>query len=76
MKGDSVYEDLTDFKALKTFMEDQLENYNMGLGVIAMDLVLFKDAIEHGNNTCYIYCTSLTNLIFKIFTLGYNSVNR
>ena len=43
-----MYEDLTDFKALKTFMENQLEDYNMEPGVISMDLVLFKDAIEHG----------------------------
>jgi len=46
-KNDGVYEDLTDFKALKTFMENQLEDYNMEPGVISMDLVLFKDAIEH-----------------------------
>ena len=48
MKDNGVYEDLTDFKGLKTFMENQLEDYNMEPGVIAMDLVLFKDAIEHG----------------------------
>lgn len=29
-------------------MEDQLEDYNMTPGVIGMELVLFKDAIEHG----------------------------
>ncbi len=48
MKDHDVYEDLTDFKGLKVFMENQLEDYNMEPGVIAMDLVLFKDAIEHG----------------------------
>ncbi|XP_076804743.1 dynein axonemal heavy chain 2-like [Clavelina lepadiformis] len=42
-----VYEDLTDFGPLKKFMEDQLEDYNMTPGVVSMDLVLFKDAIEH-----------------------------
>ncbi|XP_031567025.1 dynein heavy chain 2, axonemal-like, partial [Actinia tenebrosa] len=47
MKDGSVYEDLTDFKALKKFMEDQLEDYSMEPGVIPMDLVLFRDAIEH-----------------------------
>jgi hypothetical protein len=48
MKDGAVYEDLTDFKALKKCMEDQLEDYSMEPGVIPMDLVLFRDAIEHG----------------------------
>lgn len=48
MKDGAVYEDMVDFKALKKYMEDQLEDYNMEPGVIAMDLVLFRDAIEHG----------------------------
>ena len=43
-----IYEDLQDFSALKRFMEDSLEDYNSTPGVIAMDLVLFRDAIEHG----------------------------
>ena len=29
-------------------MEEKLEDYNMEPGIIGMDLVLFKDAIEHG----------------------------
>lgn len=53
MKDGTVYEDLTDFKALKKFMEDQLEDYNMEPGIIPQDLVLFRDAIEHG---AYIFC--------------------
>lgn len=48
IKGDGIYEDLTDFKSLKMFVENQLEDYNMEPGIISMDLVLFKDAIEHG----------------------------
>eukprot|EP00794_Sanderia_malayensis_P010712 gene10712-11859_t len=47
MKSTGVYEDLTDFKALKVYMENQLEDHNMEPGIIPMDLVLFKDAIEH-----------------------------
>jgi dynein heavy chain len=43
----AVYEDIMDFKQLKSFMEASLEDYNNTAGVIAMDLVLFKDAIEH-----------------------------
>ncbi|XP_053341025.1 dynein axonemal heavy chain 2 [Clarias gariepinus] len=42
-----VYEDLLDFKALKSFIESQLEDYNLTPGVIPMSLVLFRDAIEH-----------------------------
>ena len=48
MKDGAVYEDLSDFKVLKKFMEDQLEDYNMEPGIISMNLVLFRDAIEHG----------------------------
>ena len=52
MSGDflsefSVYKDLQDIKALKEFMETQLENYNMAPGVVPMSLLLFRDAIEH-----------------------------
>ena len=48
MKNDGVYEDYTDFKAVKTYIENQLEDYNMEPGYIYMNLVLFKDAVEHG----------------------------
>lgn len=52
MSGDflsefSVYKDLQDMKALKEFMETQLEDYNMTPGVVPMNLLLFRDAIEH-----------------------------
>ena len=43
-----VYEDIDKFQELKKFMEEKLEDYNMEPGIIGMDLVLFKDAIEHG----------------------------
>ena len=43
-----VYEDIDKFNELKKFMEEKLEDYNMEPGIIGMDLVLFKDAIEHG----------------------------
>ena len=45
---DNVYEDITDAAALKKFMQDMLEEYNSTPGVVGMDLVLFRDAIEHG----------------------------
>ncbi|XP_058251926.1 dynein axonemal heavy chain 2 isoform X2 [Hemibagrus wyckioides] len=42
-----VYEDLLDFKSLKRFIESQLEDYNLTPGVVPMNLVPFRDAIEH-----------------------------
>ena len=50
MRGDSaqVYEDITSFPDLKKLMEEKLEDYNMEPGVVSMNLVLFRDAIEHG----------------------------
>ncbi|XP_014680873.1 PREDICTED: dynein heavy chain 2, axonemal-like [Priapulus caudatus] len=42
-----IYEDFQDFKQLKVFMENQLEDFNMTPGIVSMDLVLFRDAIEH-----------------------------
>ncbi len=43
-----VYEDIEKLPELKNFMEEKLEDYNMEPGIIGMDLVLFKDAIDHG----------------------------
>ncbi|XP_077357601.1 dynein axonemal heavy chain 2 isoform X2 [Festucalex cinctus] len=42
-----VYEDLLDMASLKKFMETELDDYNMTPGVVPMNLVLFRDAIEH-----------------------------
>ena len=52
--GQVIYDDILKFAELKKFMEEQLEDYNMEPGIIAMDLVLFRDAIEHGTYVCYI----------------------
>ena len=59
-----VYEDITDFKKLKSFMENNLEDYNNEPGYIAMDLVLFRDAIEHGTiqQHLLVYCC------YRLFT--------
>ena len=37
-----------EFSTLKTFMEERLGDFNVEPGIIPMDLVLFRDAIEHG----------------------------
>ena len=45
-----VYEDIDNFQELKAFMEGRLDMYNKEPGNVAMNLVLFRDAIEHGNS--------------------------
>ena len=49
MNTDEVYEDVTSAAALKKKMVDLLGEYNFSPGVVRMDLVLFRDAIDHGN---------------------------
>ena len=44
---DNIYEDIQDIAALKKHMMDMLEEYNNTPSVVRMDLVLFRDAIEH-----------------------------
>lgn len=53
MSLDLVYEDITDINKLKKHMVDVLEEYNGSPGVVHMDLVLFKDAIEHSKYQGY-----------------------
>ena len=47
----NVYEDIQDISQLKKHMSDTLEEYNNTPGMVEQDLVLFRDAIEHGNST-------------------------
>ncbi|XP_013149055.1 PREDICTED: dynein heavy chain 2, axonemal [Papilio polytes] len=42
-----VYDDINDPEVLRKYIANQLEEYNSSPGVVKMDLVLFKDAIEH-----------------------------
>ncbi|KAI8853504.1 dynein heavy chain, N-terminal region 2-domain-containing protein [Chytridium lagenaria] len=42
-----VYEEILDFDKLKKFVEDRLTDYNSEPGFIQVDLILFRDAIEH-----------------------------
>jgi len=51
MNVEEVYEDITNMAALKKKMIDLLAEYNNSPGVVRMDLVLFRDAIDHGINT-------------------------
>ncbi|XP_068978772.1 dynein axonemal heavy chain 2 [Bombus flavifrons] len=42
-----IYEDLTNLTAVRTYIENQMDEYNASSGVVRMNLVLFHDAIEH-----------------------------
>lgn len=61
-----VYEDLQDMKGLKKFMDTQLEEYNQSPGIVPMNLVLFRDAVEHSlsQNTTHTSTYTLMH-IFK-----------
>lgn len=58
MSATQTYEDINDIEKLKKFMKEMLDEYNNTPGVVQMDLVLFRDAIEH----------SETQLILKLST--------
>ncbi|KAK7827526.1 hypothetical protein U0070_026732 [Myodes glareolus] len=47
MKEPKVYEDLVDLTVLKAAMETALNEYNLSPSVVPMQLVLFREAIEH-----------------------------
>ncbi|XP_074081622.1 dynein axonemal heavy chain 2 isoform X3 [Macrotis lagotis] len=47
MREPKVYEDLLDLTLLKTAMETALNEYNLSPGVVQIQLVLFREAIEH-----------------------------
>ena len=45
--ADQRYEEYSDFDSVKAFCENRLEEYNYEPGMVPMQLVLFRDAIEH-----------------------------
>ena len=45
--GGVVYEEVTDYKRVRTIIEEKLEDYNMEPKLIPMDLSMFRDAIMH-----------------------------
>ena len=65
MRGDGIYEDIQDIERLKGFMVETLEEYNNTPGVIQMDLVLFRDAIEHGTSHALVggFCRRIYSLL-------------
>ena len=48
LNNENIYEDLIAFPKLKNHMEKTLLEYNDYPGQVPMDIVLFRDAIEHG----------------------------
>lgn len=55
MNEAKVYEQLVSAEDLKTFMLVKLQEYNDTPKTVAMDLVLFKDAIEHSRVTVFLF---------------------
>lgn len=47
MNAWDIYEDLPDIGAVRRYMEEQMDEYNASPGVVHLDLILFRDAIEH-----------------------------
>ncbi|XP_076323890.1 dynein axonemal heavy chain 2-like [Tachypleus tridentatus] len=47
MNEQGIYEDIQNFQTLKNHLEVKLEEYNLMPQVVAMNLVLFQDAVEH-----------------------------
>lgn len=43
----SLYEEIVDETHIRKFVENSLDEYNSSAGVLPMNLVLFKDAIDH-----------------------------
>ena len=46
-EGAVSYEEVTDYKKVRTIIEEKLEDYNMEPKLIPMDLSMFRDAIMH-----------------------------
>nr|XP_034179953.1 dynein heavy chain 2, axonemal [Osmia lignaria] len=47
MNAWDIYEDLTDIAAMRTHIENQMDEYNASTGVVRLNLILFRYAIEH-----------------------------
>lgn len=47
MNAWDIYEDLTNLAAVRTYIENQMDEYNASTGVVRMNLILFRDAVEH-----------------------------
>lgn len=72
IKGDFLnkegrYEDIIDGEKLRKHLYESLEKYNNTPGTVRMNLVLFRDAIEHSKlETALYFYTVLHGLISQI----------
>lgn len=53
LNKDMIYEDIQDLYRLRLGLSEFLNEYNDSPGVVPMDLVLFKDAIEHSEQNLF-----------------------
>lgn len=47
MNAWDIYEDMPDIGAVRRYVEEQMDEYNVSPGMVHLDLVFFRDAIEH-----------------------------
>lgn len=47
MNAWDIYEELTDIGAVRAHVEAEMDEYNASTGVVRLDLIFFRDAIEH-----------------------------
>ncbi|XP_008209980.1 dynein heavy chain 2, axonemal [Nasonia vitripennis] len=47
MNAWNIYEDLRDVGAVRSYAEGQMDEHNATAGVVRLDLILFRDAVEH-----------------------------
>lgn len=55
MNPEKVYENIVSPEKVKIYMQEQLVNYNNTPGTVPMDLVFFKDAIDHSMSHALIF---------------------
>jgi len=71
------YEPVNDISALKSFLLEKLEDYGLEPGCSAMDLVLFKDALNHVCRIHRILCQNRGNaLLIGVGGSGRKSLSR
>lgn len=66
-----IYEDLTDIGAIRTFIENQMDDYNASSGVVRLNLILFRDAVEH---ICRIFRV-ISQVILNFFLFQFSLCN-
>lgn len=68
LNKDGYYEDVRDYEKLRNGLYDYINEYNSAAGVIPLDLVLFKDAIEHSKLSCIYFQSRLIISVDGLFS--------